>query len=155
MTDTSEQLAPCPFCGGAPTIGYNPRQPDDITCENDECPVIVETDVGAFGDAVKIWNTRARTPRQLDAEVVARVQEAMTAPAVRMISWNERGWDQHVPDSGHAGAFEITSAMTRGGLKALHESGWISLPSPSDAALVNLVLRGALSAQPRRRVATK
>ena len=55
-----------------------------------------------------------------------------------------------VPDSGQAGAFEITSAMTRGGLKALHESGWISLPSPSDAALVNLVLRGALSAQPRR-----
>jgi len=37
----------------------------------------VETDVGAFGDAVKIWNTRASTPRQLDAEVVARVQEAM------------------------------------------------------------------------------
>jgi len=77
MTDTSEQLAPCPFCGGAPTIGFNPRQPADISCENYECPVIVETDVGAFGDAVKIWNTRASTPRQLDAEVVARVQEAM------------------------------------------------------------------------------
>ena len=70
MTDTSEQLAPCPFCGGAPTIGFSPRHPLDISCEN--CPVIVETDVGAFGDAVKIWNTRA--PRQLDPEVVARVQ---------------------------------------------------------------------------------
>ena len=75
MTDTREQLLPCPFCGGAPTIGFNPRQPADISCENYECPVIVETDVGAFGDAVTIWNTRASTPRQLDPEVVARVQK--------------------------------------------------------------------------------
>jgi len=73
MTDTSEQLLPCPFCGGAPTIGFSPRPPADISCQNHDCPVIVETDVGAFGNAVKVWNTR--TPRQLDAEVVARVQK--------------------------------------------------------------------------------
>ena len=71
MTDTSEQLLPCPFCGGAPTIGFSPRPHADISCQNHDCPVIVETDVGVFGDAVKMSNTR--TPRQLDAEVVDRV----------------------------------------------------------------------------------
>jgi hypothetical protein len=52
------QLLPCPFCGIAPTVDYNPQHGCAIGCRNTACHVdatVWDTDPE---QAVLHWNTR-------------------------------------------------------------------------------------------------
>ena len=56
-----ETLAPCPWCGGRPTI--TPAQVDadleQIGCENERCPVGPGVGYLPLAEAIAAWNTRA------------------------------------------------------------------------------------------------
>ena len=88
MTDTSEQILPCPFCGSIPSIdnistSYRPNSPPlwGIRCENNNCESEAAISSESKTEAITAWNTR--TPRKLDAEVVARVQKEIDIAEAR------------------------------------------------------------------------
>lgn len=69
----SEELKPCPFCGGAATI-YSDYKHDPAKryfwalCDNDSCVVECFTDNGHYseGAASKAWNTRTASQNAKD-----------------------------------------------------------------------------------------
>ena len=56
----ANELKPCPFCGGEPTVSYDA---DDkwflIECLNDDCPFIVQGQWHLdMEEAIEAWNRR-------------------------------------------------------------------------------------------------
>jgi|APSaa5957512622_1039677.scaffolds.fasta_scaffold166432_2 Lar family restriction alleviation protein len=53
---------PCPFCGEEPVVDNSLLKGArvwSVACENDDCPVDVETaDFESIDDAIKAWNQR-------------------------------------------------------------------------------------------------
>lgn len=59
----SNELKPCPFCGGEPTEEVNLVLPYEIElykikCENKKCTILPSTTAYKKEDAIKAWNTR-------------------------------------------------------------------------------------------------
>jgi len=53
----SDDLAPCPLCGGEPRVGYNSGEPTHIYCTS--CSARTGYHHGSFAGAVAAWNRRA------------------------------------------------------------------------------------------------
>jgi hypothetical protein len=56
------RLLPCPFCGAEPKMDqYNVKGTNhwDVSCMNDDCLVLVETDeFESQEEAIRAWNKR-------------------------------------------------------------------------------------------------
>jgi hypothetical protein len=60
-------LKPCPFCNGEPWEGYHDYSYGDyVNCQN--CGVEMPNQSRGADVAVRMWNTRAPTPREQELE---------------------------------------------------------------------------------------
>ena len=61
----SDELKPCPFCGGEPRWAATPFENDfQIDCGNQACPVVVFSCRGTEPEAIAAWNTRANAEKE-------------------------------------------------------------------------------------------
>lgn len=82
----SEELKPCPFCGGEATR-TTMRRFKYVSCENSDCSMVVEA--GAFfsreEDAIAAWNTRTGEDERIAQAVAAERARVVAALEAQLI----------------------------------------------------------------------
>jgi hypothetical protein len=80
-----DDLKPCPFCGGPPSIfdGADVSL-SSIGCANIDCDIEPSTDYLSWDESVTAWNRRAKTPAE-------EVFERQIADYVRNIGGSNAG----------------------------------------------------------------